>query len=455
MSASRLQKALSSLPQNAPEAIIKQNFVPVLLEALGFNQNESFPEYPTGKGNDKVDFAARKNVEGDIFLETQKNPFLLIEIKGREVSFVVDTKYNSTVNQLKRYLSSESTHCQTVQWGIITNGDGIQLFKKHGKVVFAATHLIQLTLDNIDEKVLRIKKIIDNPSRALFVVVYNNKGGVGKTTTTVNLAATLNYPPYHKKVLVIDFDPNQKDLTHLLSVKSASEKLYNCLEDYKNKSILQAISGYRQQVKPGKSYGFDVIAADENFLSVKEQELTAKISRGRLRQVLQTLRNEYDYILIDSPPNWQFFSQEAVMAADVVLMPTKHNNLASLQNAAVAISRFFPDVGNRRRDVLFSDAADPTPLPIFYNGEDMSDAQKRKAQEAIMHLIDQAKKQSSFNLVPYFFPKYTQSTKNMDIFMVKNHAYISGAAFQHKPAVHVSKEVWESYKMLVKEYFIG
>ncbi|MDJ1172626.1 AAA family ATPase [Roseofilum capinflatum] len=452
MTQSALQKAWLSLPQNAQESIVNHNFMPVLLDALGFGNHEYYPEYPTGRGNDKVDFAARKNKNNQSFLDKPQDPFLLIEIKGREVNFNQSTRYQATVNQLKRYLSPDAINCKSVRWGIITNGDAIQLFRKHGKVVFPVTQLTSLNAENIDQKVADLKQHLKQTARALFVVCYNNKGGVGKTTTTINVAAALSL--CKQKVLVIDFDPNQRDLTHTLEIEPASNQLYQCLQDYRNYNIKDAIAQYRYKFKSGKEYGFDVIPADEAFLRLKEQELTAKVTRGRLRQVLQTLRNEYDYIFIDSPPNWQLFSQEAVMAADVVLIPTKHNNLASLENAALAISQFLPEVGSRRRDILSPDADNPTALPIFYNGEAMTDAQQRQAQSAIVKIIDTYKKKMSLNLYPYFFPKYTKGNKNLDVFTLKNYANISNAVFKRKPATYLYKDIFASYKELIQEYFI-
>lgn len=441
-----LKQALLSLPDNALEAIVKGNFVPEFLNALGFGLMECVPEYKTGSRPDKVDYALRHNTDGDIFLSTQSNPYLLLELKGRDVNLSEGSaQYQSTVKQLKGYLLDSK--CKTVEWGIITNSDHIQLFRKHGKVIYPATPCLDITPDNLIEVVTDIKQKIDNTPRALTVAIYNNKGGVGKTTTTVNLAAVLTLKG--KKVLIVDFDPNQQDLTNSLAIKPGKETFYSYLEDKKNSinpdDVIQPF--ITKNAKTGLSFQFDIIPVDEKLPTQGEDELRQDLKIYSLRQRLNSLKSKYDYILIDSPPNWRFFSVSAIYAADVVLVPSKHNNIFSIENAAIAIKKFIPEVQQRRKD------GGPIALPIFFNGESITDAARNTAYQAINNLIKQAQK-DKFNLLPYFYPRYTKAKKDTHIFELPSYAHIANAAFSRVPAAYKNQTARSYYLELAKEYFL-
>ncbi|MEG4862362.1 MULTISPECIES: AAA family ATPase [unclassified Microcoleus] len=445
-------QVLDSIPENAIEAIVNSQFVSVLIEALGFTKNDQFPQFPTGQGAQKVDFAARKNTESEKFLFSPVAPYLLVEGKGRaiatgaKINLAEGTpKYNESREQIKRYLLSPK--CQTAQWGIITNGIHIQLFRRHGKVVIPATACTLINKSNISATVQHIKSLIDNPPQALTVCIYNNKGGVGKTTTTLNLASILRKDK--KKVLVVDFD-SQRDLTRTLGLDVGAITLSDCLTDTKadvNKTVVH----FTHIDKPGKIiHFFDVIPSSEDMEDFTDQRLAeSKIQKGakRLRDILKPFVFKYDYILIDCPTQWLFFSQSSVYASDVVLIPTKHNGLASLHNAARVITQFIPEIKKVRAD------GGPIALPIFFNGEKLTDPALQTANQEIGKIIDQAKK-DGFDLLPYYWPKSTSGKDIKTIFSIPSYASVANAAFSHIPAVFLNKIALEHYSGLIKEYFL-
>jgi cellulose biosynthesis protein BcsQ len=438
--ATTLQAALQSLPQSASEAIVSANFSPQLLQALGFESDEVVPQYDTNGGI--VDLAARKTIGNDIFLHTKSNPYLLVELKGKDINLTEGTPaYLKTVNQLKRQLLG--SNCKSAEWGIITNSSHVQLFRKHGKVIFPATQCLALDLNNVDQVVADIRKKIQAPSRALTVTIYNNKGGVGKTTTTVNLAGILTF--LGKKVLVIDFDLNQQDLTSALGIPVSDGVLKKALID-KNVDLKSAVVTYKFSNKK-LQLSFDIIPADSELANNSDRELSELMRLYTLYDKLEFARQDYDYILIDSSPNWRFNSKLPVYAADVILIPTKHNNLFSLENAAMAIQKFIPEIQAEKED------GSPIALPIFFNGEKITEPQREVAQQAINNIMKNAKK-AKFDLLPYFYPKYTNARKNLHIHEVPSYANIASAAFSRIPAVYRDRSAHEYYKSLAKEYFL-
>ncbi|MCC3570249.1 MAG: AAA family ATPase [Microcoleus sp. PH2017_40_RAT_O_B] len=439
--ATTLQAALQSLPQDASEAIVSANFLPQFLQALGFESDEVIPQYDTNGGG-IVDRAARKTIGNDIFLHTKYNPYLLVELKGKDINLTEGTPaYLKTVNQLKRQLLG--SNCTSAEWGILTNSSHVQLFRKHGKVIFPATQCLAMDLNNVDRVVAEIRKKIEETSRALTVTIYNNKGGVGKTTTTVNLAGILTF--LGKKVLVIDFDFNQQDLTSALGIPVSDGLVKKALTD-QNVELKSAVVTYKFSNKK-LQLSFDIIPADSELANNSDRELSELMRLYALYDKLEFARQDYDYILIDSSPNWRFNSKLPVYAADVILIPTKHNNLFSLENAAMAIQKFIPEIQAEKED------GSPIALPIFFNGEKITEPQREVAQQAINNIMKNAKK-VKFDLLPYFYPKYTNARKDLHIHEVPSYANIASAAFSRIPAVYRDRSAHEYYKNLAKEYFL-
>ena len=444
--ASSLREKLERIsPTERVERVVVQHFAVPLLQALGFDDSEIRDEFETGCG--QVDLAARKNGDPeDIFLRSPKNPYLLLEAKSRAVNLREGSCYRDAVCQIESYLLAKN--CKSAKWGIITNANNIQLWRKHGKVVHPATANLDISSDNIESIVRNLRDKIENYERALTVCVYNNKGGVGKTTTIINLAAALKTKG--KKVLVVDFD-SQGDLTRSLGVTPGKITLTQCLKDPKI-DVHSVVQTYRlKTVRQGKQSIvsiFDIIPRDPELETLTDSQAVAYIQKGtrRLRDLIAPLRNEYDYILVDCPTQWLYFSQSGVFAADVILIPTRPDDLSSLNNAVRVITQFIPETARSRQD------GGPIALPAIINGvSSRSEHTMQLANEEIDKLIKQEK---SVDLRPYFWPHFKKGNENKSIFRMPDSAVISSAKFERVPAVFRHRKVLEYYQSLAREYFI-
>ncbi len=144
------------------------------------------------------------------------------------------------------------------------------------------------------------------------ITIANQKGGVGKTTTAINLGASLAIA--ERRTLVIDCDPQGNATSGFgLRKEGSGPSVYDCLVD--GRSLEEAV--HREVHFPYLS----VIPASRD-LAGAEVELIERPDRDRvLRQQLGDLRSEFDYVLIDSPPSLGLLTLNALAAADTVMIP--------------------------------------------------------------------------------------------------------------------------------------
>lgn len=150
------------------------------------------------------------------------------------------------------------------------------------------------------------------PKQAVIIALCNQKGGVGKTTTTINLGAAL--VETGRRVLLVDFDP-QGSLSVGLGINphTLDRSIYNLL--------LTREYAVDEVVQPTGVPGLDILPANID-LSAAEVQLVSEVAREQsLQRVLVKLRDRYDYILIDCAPSLGLLTINALTASDYVIMP--------------------------------------------------------------------------------------------------------------------------------------
>jgi chromosome partitioning protein len=331
--------------------------VQYLLPELGYTQGDWHQEVALGRI--RLDFLAFAAQVLPFTLGTTYPLSLVIEAKSPRQNL------DSHVRRLKQYLIALHAN-----YGLLTNGKELRIYERSSNDIRL---IFRCSGEEITDRVTEIKSIVGResikerqrnenlvpdpenkkPGREPMkvIAIYHNKGGVGKTTVSVNLAAALRKKGY--SVLLIDLDSQANSTFAAGLVKFQFEEDDN-LRDNNIFHILRSsdfnfIQDISRQSNSFNNPEIDVIPAHISLIEGQYELNQIKASQTRLIKKLNREENKYDFVVIDTPPSRDIYAQVAIISADYLIIPS---DLKPFANQGLSSVRSFIKEIDEFRDSL-------------------------------------------------------------------------------------------------------
>lgn len=362
-----LIKIWKSLPSPCNEAFLEGNFVTPMLNFLGVTLYEQAKDPLLGAGAGlKPDYLIwPSGVDASNLTSNPPNvpPILVIEDKKRDgnLTNVSDDDFvnrcqvhpdylsaiqgGTTDNGLKQYLNSSNLNIDVnrlASYGLAFNGDFFQLWRRVDGLIFPLTPIQRMNATTIPKLMKQLEYVLQNPQPALVTAVWNRKGGVAKTTNTLNIGSTLALKG--KKVLFIDLD-TQTDLTHsfVKDLKQIQPYLIQCLKDiYANKMedalklATKNIVSRSLKNTNGEVFLISILPSKqkelEQFKDPQDQTTSTstldiyQVQKIKLlKKLIDCFKDSYDYIFIDASPSKDPLMAAMLLAVDTILIPADYS----------------------------------------------------------------------------------------------------------------------------------